>query len=43
MEQDGVATLKFRLLEKKPLVLPNVPALPNFFHFLVDLGEPGAT
>lgn len=40
MQQDGASTLKFRLLEKKPLTLPNLPVLPNFFHYLVDLGEP---
>ena len=33
-------TLKFRLLEKKPLALPSTPALPNVFDYIVDLGEP---
>jgi hypothetical protein len=38
--QDGVGTLKFRLVEKKLLALPTTPALPNVFHYIVDLGEP---
>ena len=40
IEQDGVNTLKFQLLEKKPLALASTPALPNVFHYIVDLGEP---
>jgi hypothetical protein len=40
IEQDGVNTLKFQLREKKPLALPSTPALPNVFHYIVDLGEP---
>jgi hypothetical protein len=35
-----VNTLKFQLREKKPLALPSTPALPNVFHYIVDLGEP---
>jgi len=38
--QDGISTLKFRLVEKKLLALPTTPALPNVFHYIVDLGEP---
>ena len=38
--QDGISTLKFRLVEKKLLALPTTPALPNVFHHIVDLGEP---
>src|SRR4029078_5218005 len=38
--QDGVGTLKFRLVEKKLLALPSTPALPKVFHYIVDLGEP---
>lgn len=38
--QDGISTLKFRLVEKKRLALPTTPALPNVFHCIVDLGEP---
>src|SRR4029079_14693613 len=38
--QDGVGTLKFRLVEKKLPALPSTPALPNVFHYIVDLGEP---
>ena len=38
--QDGISTLKFRLMEKKPLPLPSTPALPNVIHYIVDLGEP---
>ena len=37
---DGIGTLKYRLMEKKPLALPNTPALPKAFHYVVDLGEP---
>ena len=40
IEQDGISTLKYRLVEKKPLALPTTPALPNVFHYIVDLGEP---
>ena len=41
IEQDGINTLKYRLVEKRPLVLPpSTPALPNAFHYIVDLGEP---
>jgi len=40
IERDGLSTLKFRVLEKKPLALTGVPALANVFHYLVDLGEP---
>lgn len=40
--QDGITTLKFRLVEKKLLALPSTPALPNVFHHIVDLGEPEA-
>src|SRR5262249_34036105 len=42
--QDGISTLKYRLVEKKPLALPSTPALPNVFHYVVDLGgaETGA-
>ena len=39
--QDGISTLKFRLVEKKQLLaLPSTPALPNVFRHIVDLGEP---
>ena len=38
--QDGIGTLKFRLVEKRLLALPSTPALPNVFHYIVDLGEP---
>ena len=38
--QDSISTLKFRLVEKKPLAPPGASALPNVFHYIVDLGEP---
>ena len=40
IERDGLSTLKFRLLEKKPLAPAGAPAFANVFHYLVDLGEP---
>jgi hypothetical protein len=39
-DEEGASTLKFRLVEKKPLALPSTPALPNVFHYIVDLGDP---
>ncbi len=40
MESDGVSSLQFKLLDKKPLALAGGPALPNAWHYTVDLGAP---
>ena len=40
LDQDGVNSLKYELVEKKPLTLPGGPPIPNAWHYLVDIGEP---
>ena len=39
-KQDGVNTLQFNLVDKKPLTLPNGQPVQNFWHYTVDLGSP---
>jgi hypothetical protein len=36
---DGVSTLKFKLLEKKPLAAGGQPVRDSF-HYIVDIGAP---
>ncbi|MGH7169688.1 MAG: galactosyltransferase-related protein [Gemmataceae bacterium] len=43
VNEDGVTTLKFELVEKKPLPLAGGQTSPNMWHYLVDLGAPEAT
>jgi hypothetical protein len=42
IDEDGLNTLKFDLVQKKPLLLPGGKTLPNVWHYLVDLGAPSA-
>jgi hypothetical protein len=42
IDRDGINTLKFKLLDKKPLALPGGQPLPNVWHYTVDLGPPEA-
>jgi hypothetical protein len=39
-QEDGVNSLKFDLVEKKPLPLGNGQTLPNVWRYLVELGQP---
>jgi hypothetical protein len=40
LDQDGVNTLQFRLVDKKPAALAGGGTVPNVWHYIVDLGEP---
>jgi hypothetical protein len=40
LEQDGVNTLRFQLVDKKPLALSGGQTLQNIWHYTVDLGSP---
>jgi glycosyl transferase family 7 (putative galactosyltransferase) len=41
LPKDGLSTLTFKLLEKRPIVLDGKP-LPRSFHYIVDVGKPAA-
>ncbi len=43
MAQDGLNTLQFKLVEKKPLPLGGGQSLPNILHYMVDQGAPEAS
>jgi hypothetical protein len=39
MRKDGLSSLKFKLVEKRPISIAG-HMLPNSFHYVVDLGQP---
>ncbi|MGH6790621.1 MAG: galactosyltransferase-related protein [Pseudolabrys sp.] len=39
IESDGLRTLKYSVVDKKPLIVGRQP-LPNSFHYVVDIGAP---
>ena len=44
LEQDGVSTLSYKLVDKKPIAVGGDPSVDNVWHYTVDVGapEPGA-
>ncbi len=40
IETDGVSTLEFKLVDKKPIAVGNDPSINNVWHYTVDLGAP---
>ena len=42
MTKDGLSNLEFKTLQRTPIRLKDNTELPNSFHYLVDIGEPGS-